>query len=230
VFGRCVHEKNLVVTALASAVACSGVAQADESWPDLFREAVGDFDGQDEAHRYDMSVVSGDGDMLFRYSFDPMQATPLQIEERSEEISEEDILEGLSDDEGDIWCDGMQEQVLGNVALVSEDEATATFTYTPTTRPDADSMERQVVERTVATAVVDKATRQISSFSYHLPQSFKPIIVARVHTFDLNGTCVAGPSGRRFISEMTVSIDISAMGSRHTETTIQRVENVEAVR
>jgi hypothetical protein len=203
-------------------------AQADEGWPELFRTAVADFDGENQPHSYEMTVTRSTGDVLYSYAFDPSEDEPIQISDRSDDISEADLRQSLVEEDGDIWCDGMAERVLGDVELVSEDAETATFSFTPTAPPDADDMERRVIERTTGTMVIDKQSEQIRSFSYHLQESFKPVIVARVHAFDLQGACVASASGRAYLSELTIAIDVSAMGMRQTETTIQRVENVEA--
>ena len=56
------------------------------------------------------------------------------------------------------------------------------------------------------------------------------MIIARVHTFDMFGTCEVGPSGRPYLSELTMAFDVSAMGQRQSESSIQRVENVEVAR
>ena len=216
-----------VIALVFSAV---GSAFADESWPPLFRDAVAPYEGEDAEHRYDMSLSLGSGDVIFRYSYDPASETPLVIHEIRDEASEADIAESVADDEDDIWCDGLDERVLGDVELSSETDETATYTFTPTVPDSADDFERQVAERSIGTVVIDKANRQIVSFNYHLPQSFKPVFIARIHSFDMAGTCEVAPSGRRYLSELTMSFDVSAMGQRQSESSIQRVENVEWVR
>ena len=220
----------LVLPVIALAISAAGSAFADESWPALFRDAVGPYQGEETPHSFDMSVTRGSGDVLFRYSYDPSSATPVTIHEQTDQISEADLLESVSDDAGDIWCDGMEDRVRGDVELAAESDTTATFTFTPTTPEDAEDFERQIAERSIGTVVVDKETRQLVSFQYHLPESFKPMIIARVHTFDMFGTCEAGPSGRPYLSELTMAFDVSAMGQRQSESSIQRVENVEVVR
>ena len=195
-------------------------------WPDLFAKAVAAKPNQTETFSYETVNVDGEGKELFRYRFDPQKSPRFEIVSASEEGNEKrraERMKRLEEEGDDIWCDDMADRVKGDVRTVKETPKAVTYAFTPTD-PDADDMERKMIERTEATVTVDRATQTITDFTYTLLEPFKPVFVARVHSFDLKAKCVPAPNGRPYFKTLTIDVDVSALGKRQQQKNTQTTE------
>ena len=61
-------------------------------------------------------------------------------------------------------------------------------------------------------------------FSYTLLKPFKPVIVAKVHSFELKANCEPAPNGRPYFRTLTIDVDVSALGKRQQQTNVQKTE------
>lgn len=192
-------------------------------WPDLFAKAVTAKPDQTEVFSYETSNVDGEGKELFRYRFTPEKFPRFEIVSASEESDEKrrsERLKRLEEEGDDIWCDDMADRVKGSVRTVKETPTSVTYAFTPTD-PDADDMERKMIERTEATITVDRATETITDFTYTLLEPFKPVFVAKVHSFELMAKCEPAPNGRPYFKSLTIDVDVSALGKRQQQTNVQ---------
>lgn len=195
-------------------------------WPELFAKAVAAKADQTEVFSYETVNTDGEGEERFRYQFSPAKTPRFQIVSANEDMKEKrrnELLEQLEDEGDDIWCDDMADRVKGNVRTVKETPQAVTFAFTPTD-PDAEDMERKMIERTEATITVDRATQTITDFTYTLLEPFKPIVIAKVHSFELKAKCVPAPNGRPYFKTLTIDVDVSALGKRQQQRNLQTTE------
>lgn len=214
-------SKFIIWVTLTAAIPASPANAAD--WPDLFAKAVAAKPDLKQVFSYETSNIDGEGKENFRYRFDPDQTPRFEVLSASEDMNEKrqaERLKRLEEEGDDIWCDDMADRVKGDVRTVKETPKAVTYAFTPTD-PEADDMERKMIERTQATVTVDRATQTITDFTFTLLEPFKPIFIARVHSFDLKAECEPAPNGRPYFKTLTIDVDVSAMGKRQQQTNVQ---------
>lgn len=220
--------KRFVFSILVATGFISSTATADPNWPDAFRAAV---TPTDTSTTYSYEQVSRDKDetLLTHFAYDGrkpdgVRASIVSLSEDAEEYREE-ILTSLNEDDGDIWCDDFADAVKSDVKLTSEDATSLTYTFTPTD-PDADDMQRKVVEKTVATVKVSKETGFVTEIRYKLEKPYKPVFVAKVSEMEVSGVCDVSAIGRPYIKRTEFKIDLSFMGNRQQDHSIETVEKL----
>lgn len=225
--------RSLLLPTLA-AVVFSNPASASDDWPDLFASAVAAPIGETALYSYER--VSRDSERIerFRYAYDPIapkgnQFTLLTVPDEWSEEQRADAKARLEADGDAIWCDDLETRVKGEVTKAAENEGHVTFTFDPT-NPKAEGPQKKVIERSVATLVVDAETERVVSLQYHLPKPFKPMIVAKVNRFSMFGQCTPTSQGRSYFSSIKTDLSFSAMGNTEEQITEQAVENLKLVR
>ena len=220
------RSKSWIFGALVLSIIALALPSHARDWPDLFAKAVAAKPGQTEVFSYETANIDGEGKESFRYRFDPDKTPRFEVLSAGGEFDEkrrEERLKQLEEEGGDIWCDDMADRVKGDVRTISETPDAVTFAFTPTD-PEADDTERKMIERTEATITVDRATQTITDFSYTLLKPFKPVIVAKVHSFELKANCEPAPNGRPYFRTLTIDVDVSALGKRQQQTNVQKTE------
>ena len=212
------------------ALALLPMSASASDWPELFSDAVSGPAGPVTLYSYEASSRDVTGDEVMRYRFTPGATPEFEFISLSKkfERNKDDLLIELEGEDDDIWCDDVAHKVAGDVRQVAEDEDTVTFAFQPTD-PLADEDEAALLEKSVARVTVNKASRQISDVVYELTEPFKPAVVAKINAFKLEGSCVAAPSGRPYFQQLTVSMDLSTLGEREWDVTVQTVENLQEV-
>lgn len=117
-------------------------------------------------------------------------------------------------DDADIWCANEIDLISDDVERVSETETTATYKFSPTPAPDADSNERKLVKASEGTLVLDKSDGAIHSINIVLPEPIKPVFVAKVNEFELNFTCKRAENGRMYKQKMGFTVLGNVMTSK----------------
>ncbi len=222
------------VSVLAMLVMSAGAAQADNaSWPDLFREAAIP-KANDAPVAYDVEVSFGEasenGEEQRRLVYSVM--APLEgnrtvdLTSFPDNMDRDEILEDLADPDGDIWCDDYRDIVGGDVVLRSETDQTATFAFPANPDSAEDRQERKIMKKVQITVEVDKATKRVLNFHYALTEPVKPMVVAKVKTFEINGQCNADAGERPVVTSVEMKVSGSAMGQSFDQRTLQTHSNV----
>lgn len=220
---------NRILLCLAP-IALTLPAHANPDWPALFRNAVSAPDSvSDMAYSYENVVRDQNGKELFRIGFDGAapEADRVRLISISEELAKhkDNILESAREDGGDIWCDGLTENIKSGVTIISDTEEATVFGFQPTD-PEADSNERKVLEKSKARLTIDKASGEIRKIEYNLEKPFKPVIVAKVHEFSVDAECKPTPLGRPYIASTKVHLKLSALGQTEIQDTVELIENL----
>ncbi|MEM1086587.1 MAG: hypothetical protein AAGH90_02590 [Pseudomonadota bacterium] len=164
-------------------------------------------------YAYDMSL-NYDDVMLFA-TIDPSAEEGQRINVSSPKKS--DWPDGLEDDlqrmdanaDGDIWCKEFADAIPDDAVKAGETDTTVTFTFTPIPDEDADNIERKVTKKVKAEITLAKEDGAVLSYRANLPKPYKPMIVAKVNTLNMNVTCERAPDGRTY----TQSFDFELAGS-----------------
>ncbi|RIJ30683.1 hypothetical protein [Henriciella mobilis] len=124
---------------------------------------------------------------------------------------------------GDIFCDDLAAQIPATARRIEETDDTVQFAFTPVPGEESDDMERKILKKVKASATLSKADGQVLSFSMSLPKPFKPAMIAKINTFQLDATCVRAPDGRTYLEAMQMDVSGSAMMQAFSQTVTQRI-------
>ena len=109
------------------------------------------------------------------------------------------------------------------IRRIEETDDTVQFAFTPVPGEESDDMERKILKKVKASATLSKADGQVLSFSMSLPKPFKPAMIAKINTFQLDATCVRAPDGRTYLEAMQMDVSGSAMMQAFSQTVTQRI-------
>ncbi len=214
------------------AMFASPIANADPSWPDLFREAaLPKTSSVPSLVSYDVEIIQKEDDEWgkLKYNVESRPETDIQITVDSypTKAKQDEVKNDLlAKEELDIWCDNHDSVVGGNVELVSETETEAQFSFPVNVEKYLDKREKKMMEKTVVTVTIDKDIKEVTRFEYSLTSPFKPAVVAKVTKFELMGTCKSHASGRPIVEQISISLEGKAMGQSFSQNTLQTFSDV----
>lgn len=178
---------------------------------------------------YAYEMAYSDGDMQATGKVDPSQPEGERITIFTPDESEwsEDFRKALksldADVDGDIFCDDFAAQIPSSARRVEETDEAVRYAFTPDPEADADDMERKVMKKIEASALVSRSDGQILSFRMSLPKPFKPAMVAKINTFSLDASCARAPDGRTYLEAMQMDVSGSAMMQSFEQTMTRRI-------
>ena len=205
----------LIYITILSSQACA------EDMPAVLRAAL-DAPRNGPFYAYDMTY--DDGNVIAMGTIDASlpEGERVIVHSPPEKEWPDGFAEGLkeidAEADGDIWCADIEESVPAEVSLLDEDMSQAIYIFTPIAGPDADRSERKLMRHLTATITVAKQDPAILAFHMWAEDSFKPMFLARINSFDMAIECTRAPDGRTYTKEMKFSITGSAMGSSFDET------------
>lgn len=112
---------------------------------------------------------------------------------------------------GDIWCTEFTQNIPDDITKTSETAVDATFAFTPLPDSDADGMERKLMKKVEGSVTLDKQDGAILAVSMHLPEPYKPAMVAKVDVFNMDAKCSRAPDGRTYVEKFDLNLSGSAM-------------------
>lgn len=226
----------LSLLSASATAAFAFTAAADPAWPMLFREAaLPALPEQAPSVSYKVELVDLDdteaGSLEYSISA-PAEQTPIvtihSFPSDTDEDDKQEFEEELNAEaDGDIWCDDHNENVGGPITLVSENDTEAVYSFPANPKNADDKQERKMLERSIVTVTIDKSTKEVSHFSYELTEPFKPVIVAKINTFKMEGTCASHPAGRPVISTVKITVAGKAMGKTFSQTQVQTYSDIQ---
>ncbi|MEQ8557692.1 MAG: hypothetical protein RIB03_05190 [Henriciella sp.] len=193
----------------------------------LLEKARAATEAEGPLYAYEMEYF--DGEVRATGKIDPSQPEGQRITVYTPDESERDedfrkAIESLDADvTGDIFCDDFASQIPDSARRTEETGDEVHYAFTPEADADADDMERKIMKKIDASAVVSKSDGQILAFRMSLPKPFKPALVAKINTFQLDASCARAPDGRTYLEDMQLDISGSAMMQAFDQTTSRRI-------
>ena len=199
-------------TCFTSVLLMGALPAAADPLLDMVRTGV-DADGP--VYAYEMEYF--DGEMRATGKIDPSQQegqritvyTPDETEQDEDFRKAIDAIDARVD--GDIFCDDFAAQIPESARRIEENGDSVRFAFTPQPEADADKMQRKVMKKVEASALVAREDGQILDFRMSLPKPYKPAMVAKINTFQLDASCVRAPDGRTYLQDMQMNVSGSAM-------------------
>ncbi len=223
--------KLIPLLALSSACVFGQIANADASWPELFKEAAipkADVTPLSVSYVTEITQI-GDGDwgkLTYKTKSHPQTGITIDVETYPNKGDKEDIISELSSDEdADIWCDDYQDIVGGPVELESETDAYAIYSFAANAETAEDKQEKKILSKTKVTVIVDKQLKEVTSFNYVLTEPVKPMMIAKINTFDLEGRCTSHDNGRPIVTQISTKVSGKAMGQSFDQDSLQIFTN-----
>lgn len=224
----------IAAVCLGACVTPSALANDSSSWPALFREAALP-KADDAGVAFDVEILTQSandedesGEQRIAYSVTaPIGSRRLiDLTELPDDMDRDEFIEDVEDPDSDIWCDDYKDVVGGEVVLREETDSTAIYAFP--VNPDAadDKQERKIMKKVEVTVEVDKAEKRILNFAYRLTEPVKPMVVAKVRTFELIGQCAAGIGARPHVASIMTKVAGSALGQSFDSITHQTISNV----
>ncbi|MEM5516013.1 hypothetical protein WNY37_03560 [Henriciella sp. AS95] len=212
-----------LIAPAALTLVCAIPASADP----LLQKARASTDADGPLYAYEVDYF--DGDVRTVGKIDPGQPEGSRISVYSPDESEWDedfreMIESMDEGvDGDIFCDDFAAQIPDDAKRSGETEDGVRYAFTPLADADADGMERKVMKRMTASAVLSKEDGQVLSMQMSLPKPYKPSIVAKIETFTLDVSCARTPDGRTYLQDMQMKVSGSAMMQSFDQTVSRRI-------
>ncbi|MEO0884265.1 MAG: hypothetical protein AAFY34_16280 [Pseudomonadota bacterium] len=163
-----------------------------------------------------------DGETLRAYArVDPnaedlKQITPAHLVDNSLPGSSFRALAGIESAlEDGIWCTRFAEDVPrdpDDIEIVSEDENTITYAFTPPVAEDAEGPEKKITRRTRAEITVSKTNPAVLNYARELTRTVTIFVVAKIRKADSEVTCTRAPDGRTYTSYFQSEFQASGIG------------------
>jgi hypothetical protein len=109
---------------------------------------------------------------------------------------------------------------------VSETDTTATYAFQPVA---VDKEDKKVFKHLTGSITVSKQSPSILSLSMTAPKPFKPVVVAKVNSFNMTATCTPGPDGRAYLSRMDMKVSGKAMMKAFDQHTVQTISDLQPI-
>lgn len=130
--------------------------------------------------------------------------------------------------EGNIWCQQFKDMVPETASLLSETETLARYSFQPSP-DDKENDLAKIAKHLDGVITLEKSTGQIQSLELIAREPFKPVIVAKVNTFQFKVSCTAAPNGLMRIATVNTMLEGRAMGKAFSENETQTMSNLQAI-
>ena len=84
-------------------------------------------------------------------------------------------------------------------------------------------MEKKMMKKLKGTVTLDKSDGSVLAFNMKLPKPYKPAMVAKINSFEMDATCARAPDGRTFVEAFDFKIAGSAMMQSFDEAVSRRI-------
>ena len=213
---------------LASLVAFAATAAATTPAP--LAQAVSATQAAKVDYAFDFDLETSK--QSWRARFEPDASPRLRlVQPTREDLSGEErrAFDRLAENmEGVSWCAGENMVRVGDVRLLREDEATATYAFQPTRESVRGEQAQRFADRMRGELTLIKANPDISHIRVFTAAPFSPLPLVRVERVNLAITCQTAPNGRRYAAETVSEVRGSAFGQNFDERSVQRAHNLAA--
>ncbi|MEL8055831.1 MAG: hypothetical protein AAGK66_06735 [Pseudomonadota bacterium] len=185
-------------------------------------------------YSYEMGLAYGEVDLSA--TVDPSADEGTRINVISPDKSdwpddlEDDLARMDENADGDIWCKEFADIVPGDATKLSETDTTAIYAFTPLPDEDADDMQRKVMKKVEAEITLAKQDGAVLAYQATLPKPYKPAMVAKVNTLNIDVACERAPDGRTYVQSFMFELSGSAMMNDFDEKSTRTITRlIEAV-
>lgn len=218
-------DRTLPTLALALALAIPAGAQ---TWPGPLLAASDKSDSR-PAYAYDLAIeVAG---QAAKARIDPSapegeRLTILSPPEAGQGEELREVIMNIGNNlDGQIGCARMLDMVPEAVELVGEDGESATYRFTPQPLPEMEGQQRKLMTRLEGQVTVSKSRPDVLAYAMTLPKPYKPAIVAKIDTFQMEVSCAPGPEGRQISARRVMDISGSALGNAFGDREVYTISN-----
>lgn len=181
-------------------------------------------------YQFDLKYITED--LTVRAHFDPQRSIGKRL--TIVEPSQADLLKQLEADiaslesevQREFWCSDFYQMIPRNAKLVSQDEISATYRFTPVADAD-DAEDAMMMSNLTGVVVVSKLTPIIQRFHLRAPQPFKPTWFVKVLSLEVNAKCVPSPDGRSRIKTFEMELDGKVALRRFRDYEYREISNVQ---
>lgn len=216
----------ILLVAGAAAFAVSAAAQTAGSA--LLSQAIAATGAAKVDYAFDYELDNAETNWRARY--DPGATPHLRLVTPAREQlngDERRTFDRMAEDfEGVSWCASENMGRIANVRLLREDEASATYSFQPTRESIRSPQARQYADRMRGEVTLLKATPDIARVRLFIPESFSPMPLVQISSFELAITCQTAPNGRRYAAEAVTHLRGNAFGQALDERSVQRARNL----
>lgn len=219
------HMEVILRSVIVSVLAISWAGSASAQWPEPLNSAL-TRSNDGVSYVFDVERTStdtgDDGETLQAYArVDPnadelKQITPAHLVDSSLPGSSFRALAGVENAlEDGIWCTRFAEDVPtdpDDIEIVSEDEASVTYAFTPLSSEDAEGPEKKINRRTRANLTVSKDDPAVLSYTRGLTRTVTVFVVAKIRKADSEVSCSRTPDGRSYTSYFQSEFEASGVG------------------
>ncbi|MEM7494131.1 MAG: hypothetical protein AAF296_12175 [Pseudomonadota bacterium] len=136
---------------------------------------------------------------------------------------EDDLVRMEANTDGDIWCKEFADVIPEDAVKTDETDTTATYAFTPLPEEDADNMERKVLKKVDAKITLAKDDGAVLAYKANLPKPYKPAMIAKVNTLNIDVSCERAPDGRTYVQSFDFALSGSAMMTDFDEKTTRKI-------
>jgi len=206
--------------------AVSAVAQ--NTGPALLAQAVAATESARADYAYDFELETSKTNWRARYE---PNATPRMrmVEPRLADLPNDQrrAFERMAEQsEGVSWCATDYMSRVRDIALLREDEASATYSFQPTPESIRGEQARRFADRLRGEMTILKGAPDITRIRLFIPAGFSPMPLVRVDHMNIVINCAAAPNGRRYAATTVTEMRGSAFGNDFNERSTQRARNL----
>ena len=217
-------------TFAAAALLAAAAATAQSVVPGVLLQAVAATQAVKAEYAFDYDLQTSK--QTWRARFEPGASPRLRlVAPRRDDLDADErrAFDRLAEQmEGVSWCASENMGRVGDVRLLREDEATATYAFQPTRESIRGEQARRFVDRLRGELTLVKAEPDVSRIRIFAPESFSPMPLVRVERVNIAITCQTAPNGRRYAAETVTEIRGSAFGRDFDERSVQHARNLAA--
>ena len=127
-----------------------------------------------------------------------------------------------------IWCNQFNDNIPDDAKLISESGEAAVYSFRPIATAEEADMAKSYKHLT-GRVTVSKEKPAILAYEMFAEKPFKPMLAARVDSFNMKISCDFAPDGRTYVKQMHVDLAGSAMMQRFSQMETRVISNLVAL-
>lgn len=112
--------------------------------------------------------------------------------------------------EGNVWCGTIADSIPSDAVVLRETPETVTYSYVPIPDED-DKLMKRAAEYLQGTVTIRRNDPVVLSYSIIAPETFKPVVVAKIESFNMSVVCQPTSIGETAIETIAFDVSGSAM-------------------
>ena len=129
----------------------------------------------------------------------------------------------------DFWCRDFLRYVSGDAREVRETDRDVVIAFSPQPSGAVDAEKRRFFAQMIAQLTIDKGNGQVRLFELQNRKPFKPIMIAKIESYQLTARCEASPDGRTFAATIETSLIGKVALRKIHESEVRTISNLKLV-